>query len=122
MSTLGAPAGNPAVLDESVRKYVVTEQALEKAANDIAASLAEGSGMALEAARDRGDKARSALVAAHERYQGTRAALQDYSVELHRFHADANAAIEDEASDSGPASSRAMTNSATRNNNCVSRR
>jgi len=97
MSTLSAPAGNPAALDDSVRKYLATEQAIEKAANDIASSLAEGSGMAIEAVSDRSSKAQSALTNAHVRYQGARAALQDYSVELHRFHVDANVAIRDDA-------------------------
>jgi hypothetical protein len=96
MTTLTAPAGNPAALDDSVQKYLVTEQALENAANDIASTLAEGSGRAIEAARDRSGKAESALVAAHTRYHGARAALQDYSVELHRFHHDANVAIQNE--------------------------
>ncbi|NYI39926.1 hypothetical protein [Demequina lutea] len=96
MTTLSAPAGNPAALDESVRQYLVTERALERAASDIASSIAEGSGRAIEAASNRSGKAQSALAQAHGRYQGARAALQDYSVELHRFHADANAAIRDE--------------------------
>lgn len=96
MTTLSSPAGNPAALDEAIQTYLTTEQALDRAATDIATSLAEGSGRAIEAARDRSGKSVSALQAAHARYQGARSALQDYSVQLHQFHHDANSAIRDE--------------------------
>ncbi len=97
MTTLSPPAGNPAALDDSVRRLLTTERALEDAARDLAASVAEGSGRAVDAVQLRSGRAQAALVAAHVRYQGARAGLQDYAIELHRFHRDAYDALDSDA-------------------------
>lgn len=97
MTTLSAPAGNPAALDDSVLRLLATERALGDAVRDLAASITEGSGRAIDAVQDRSGRAQAALGAAHARYQGARVAVQDYAVELHRFHRDAHHAMDDDA-------------------------
>lgn len=101
MSALSPPAGNPAALDASLQPILTTERALEDAARDLAASFAEGSGRAIDAAEHRSGTAQAALVAAHARYQGARSGLQDYAVELHRFHRDAYDALDNDATAQG---------------------
>lgn len=97
MTTPGPPAGNPEALDDSVQRLQATEGALLSAARALEAATAEGVGQALEATQERSGRAQAALVAAHARYQGARLGLQDYAVELHRFHRDARRAIDDHA-------------------------
>lgn len=90
--TIPAPAGNPDALERAVDGYAVTEAALAQAAADIASSLAEGVGQAIDALHGRSHHAREVLEAAHGRYEGTRAALRDYTVELRSYHEAVNAA------------------------------
>lgn len=95
MSALAAPAGNPDLLDQSVRTYEATEQALANAAARIESTLADGEGKAIDELRDRSGRATSEMSAAHERYSAAASALRDYAVHLRDFHTSAHAAIAD---------------------------
>jgi len=96
MSQLSTPAGDPVALGQAVDRYAHTQDAIERAADELLAAIFDGEGLAMAALGETAANAEAALVAAQGRYQGTTSALRDYVVELASFHRAANAAIDHE--------------------------
>ncbi len=94
--TLTPPGGDAAALAASVDRYEATERAIGSAADELMRVVMEGDSVSIDALNDKARTASGHLSQAHVRYQGTRAALRSYTVDLVSFHTEATAAIERE--------------------------
>lgn len=96
MSTLAAPAGNPAALNRDIDALARTERALGEAADLLQRVAISSDSAAIDALKSDITRGRDGLASAESRYTGAVAALRDYAVDLHDFHDTASRAIDAE--------------------------
>lgn len=88
------PDGNPSELALCVDRYELAEQAIAAAVVGLVRVVMGGEGHSIDALDDKSLAASEHLSQAQGRYQGTRAALRSYCVDLEAFHTAATHAIE----------------------------
>lgn len=91
---LTLPTGSPTDLAVSVDQYEQAELTIASAAAGLVSVVMGGGARSIEALDGKSSAASEHLGQAHARYQGTRAALRSYTVDLLDFHTAAGAAIE----------------------------
>lgn len=89
--------GNPVALKERSNNLVASAAQIQAAAEELRAFVMKGQSLAVSSLRDKTSDAALAMDDAHQRYQGTGIALQDYAVELSAAHHKADRAAQREA-------------------------
>ncbi|MCR2812248.1 hypothetical protein [Microbacterium sp. zg.Y1084] len=97
--------GNPTSLAERSASYVSSASLIQRAADDLRAIAYDSTARSMDAIRDRSTEVARDLDRAHERYDGTARALQEYAVALKAAH--------DRADDAEVAEARAEAGAAT---------